>query len=179
MSRFYITLWLKWAARLTVCSLLFAIIFSSFATLFIYFLRGMPEFSRDVSLAIFEIFKFCFPVFWSLGILLALFRGLKYIFNSCINGFELKLLTCDGSQTIESIGYVDLIKVWRKWLMLLIWLVGSFTILAAVFTNIFAIEGGLFGWFDIYALYGFILLGGYISFIVMSSKCKKVKIVTC
>lgn len=179
MSRFYIILWLRWAARLSVCSLLFALILSFFATLFIYFLRDMPEFSRDVSLALFEIFKFWFPIFWSLGILLALFRGLKYIFNSCINGFELKLLTCDGSQTIESVGYGDLIKVWRKWLMLFVWLVGSFTILATVFTNLLTSYSGLFEWFDIYALYGFILLGGYISFIIMSSKCKKVKIVTC
>lgn len=179
MSRFYITLWFRWAARLTICSLLFALLFSFFATLFIYFLRGMPELSRDVSLALFKIFKFWFPVFWSLGILLALFRGLKYIFNSCINGFELKLLTCDGSETIESIGYGDLIKVWRKWFMLLIWFVGSFTILAAIFTNLFTSCSGLFEWFDIYWLYGFILFGGYISFIIMSTRCKKVKIVTC
>lgn len=179
MSKFYITLWLRWAIRLTVCSLLFAAFFSFFTTFFIYFLRGMPELSTEVSFALFEILKFWFPVFWSFGILFGLFRGLKYIFNSCINGFELKLITCDGSQTIEVIGYGDLIKVWRKWLMLLIWLVGSFTVLAIVFTNLFTSYSGLFEWFDIYALYGFILLGGYVSFIIMSFRCKKIKIVTC
>lgn len=172
-------LWLRWAARLTICSVLFAAFFSLLATLFIYFSQGMPQLRDDVTLALFEIFRFWFALFWSLGILISLFRGLKYIFNSCINGFELKLLTCDATQTIEPVGYGDLVKVWRKWFMLLIWLVGSFTVLAIVYTNFFTSYSGIFEWFDIYTLYGFILLGGYFSFIIMSSRCKRIKIAVC
>ncbi|MFA7501052.1 MAG: hypothetical protein WCY85_08630, partial [Sulfurimonas sp.] len=92
---------------------------------------------------------------------------------------ELKLLTCEGSDVIEVIGYGDLVKVWRKWLMLLIWLVGSAMILALIYTNLFTSYDGVFEWFSIYWLYGFILLSGYFSFIILSSKCKKIKIVTC
>ncbi|MCK9473162.1 hypothetical protein [Sulfurimonas sp.] len=179
MSRFYILLWLRWAVRLTISSLFFAALFSSFVTLYIYVLRGLPELSFEITGALFDIFRFWFPLFWSLTILLALFRGLKYIFNSCINGYELKLLTCEGSDVIEVIGYGDLVKVWRKWLMLLIWLVGSAMILALIYTNLFTSYDGVFEWFSIYWLYGFILLSGYFSFIILSSKCKKIKIVTC
>lgn len=179
MSRFYILLWLGWAVRLTVCSIFFAALFSFAVTLFIYISRGLPDLTPEITGALFDIFRFWFPVLWSFTILLALFRGLKYIFNSCINGFELKLLTCDGSNIVEVIGYGDLVKVWRKWLMLLIWLVGSVMILALVYTNLFTSYSGLFEWFNIYWLYGFILFSGYFSFIILSSKCKKIKIVTC
>ncbi|MBE0514862.1 hypothetical protein [Sulfurimonas sp.] len=179
MSRFYILLWFRWAVRLTVCSIFFAALFSFAVTLFIYISRGLPELTPEITVALFDIFRFWFPVLWSFTILLALFRGLKYIFNSCINGFELKLLTCDGSSIVEVIGYGDLVKVWRKWLMLLIWLVGSVMILALVYTNLFTSYSGLFEWFNIYWLYGFILFSGYFSFIILSSKCKKIKILTC
>lgn len=179
MSRFYLFLWLRWALRLTLCSLLLGVLLSFLMSASMYLLKGLPELTPEITGALFDIFKFWFPLFWSFTILIALFRGLKHIFNSCISGFELRLLTCDGKETIEKIGYGDLVKVWRKWLMLLIWLVGSIMILALVYTNLFTSYDGLFEWFNIYWLYGFILLGGYFSFIIMSSRCKKVKIVRC
>ena len=179
MSKFYLLLWLRWAARLTFFSIFFAALASSLVTIFIYFYRGIPELSSEVYGALFDIFLFWFPVFWSLTILLTLFRGLKYIFNICIGGFELRLLTCDGKSEIEEIGYGDLVKVWRKWLMLTVWLVGSFMIFALIYTNLLTSYSGVFEWFNIYWLYGFILLSGYFSFIIMSSKCDKIKIVAC
>lgn len=179
MSRFYLFLWLRWAVRLTLCSILLAALFSFLVTLFIYVLRGLPELAPEITDALFDIFTFWFPIFWSFTILIALFRGLKYIFNNCINGFELKLLTCESDEIIETIGYGDLVKVWRKWLMLLIWLTGSVMILAIIYTKLFTAYDGLFEWFNIYWLYGFILFSGYFSFIIMSSRCKKVKIVSC
>ena len=179
MSRFYILLWFRWATRLTICSFFFAAIFSLVITIFIYFSSSMPSFSSEVYGALFEVFKFWFPITWSLAIIVALFRGLKYIFNSCIDGFELKLLSCSYENTIEVIGYGDLVKVWRKWLMLNIWIISSFMILALIYTNLFTSYGGVFEWFDIYWLYGFILGSGYFSFIILSSKCKKIKVVKC
>lgn len=179
MSRFYLFLWLRWAVRLTLCSTSLAALSSFFLTAIIYVLRGLPELNMEITGALIDIFKFWFPVFFSFTILIALFRGLKYIFNSCINGFKLQLLTCDSDEVIASIGYGDLVKVWRKWLMLLIWLVGSIMVLAIIYTNLFTSYNGLFEWFNIYWLYGFILIGGYFSFIIMSSRCKKVKIVSC
>lgn len=179
MSKFFLLLWLKWAIRLTLCSTLLALLLSSLLTLFIYFSQGASEFTTEVYKALFDILKFWFMIFWPLSILIALFRSLKYLFNNCINGFELKLLSCDEKSYIEQIGYGDLVKVWRRWLMLLIWLVSAFMIFALVYTYMFSSYSGLFEWFDIYTLYIFILISGYLSFMIMSSRCKKVKIRAC
>lgn len=179
MSRFFLLIWLKWAFRLTLCSTFFAALFSSLITLFIYFQRGMPSFSDEIYLALFYIFKFWFPILWALTILLAEFRGIKYLFNRCINGYELKLLTCKGDEELQTIGYGDVLRIWRKWLMLNVWLIASFMIFALIYTNLFTSYGGVFEWFNIYWLYGFILLSGYFSIVIMGLKCKKVKIVTC
>jgi len=186
MRNFYFILWLKWAVRLTICSVVLAVFFAFIVTAYLYISQGMPSLNMEVSEALFKIFKFWFPFFWSLSLLLALFRSLKYIFNSCINGYEFKLLTCSSvldkntdDEFIQTIGYGDLVKVWRRWFMLNIWLVGSFMILALIYTNLFTSFNGVFGWFNIYWLFGFILLSGYFSFILLGSRCKKVKIVKC
>lgn len=184
MGRFYLILWFRWATRLTLTSVVSAALFSSIITSFIYVSQGMPTLSGEVSQALFDIFKFWFPIVWSITLLIALFRGLKYIFNTCINGYELKLFTCksakdEDDEIIESVGYGDLVKVWRKWLMLNIWLIGSFMILGLVYTNLFTSFNGVFEWFNIYWLFGFILLGGYLSFILLGARCKKVKVAKC
>ena len=179
MSRFYFILWLRWAARLVTCSVLLAYAITIIITATIYFSSSMPELNTEVFRALKDILDFWFPIVWSLTLLLALFRGIKYIFNTCINGYEFKLLTCKGDETIEIIGYGDLVKVWRKWFMLNIWLVGSFMIIAVVLTHVFTSFSGVFDWFSIYWLFGFILLSGYFSFMLMGARCKKVKIVKC
>ena len=116
--------------------------------------------------------------------MLALFRSLNYIFNKCIHGYELKLLTCtskkeETSEVLEVIGYGDLVKVWRRWFMLLIWLVGSMMIISLVITYFFTTYSGVFEWFSIYWLFAFILVSGYFSFMLMGSRCKRVKVVKC
>lgn len=179
MSKFYFFLWFRWALRLSICSLILAAFFSIFTTLSIYFLQGSTHLNEEVYEALFEIFSFWFFIFWSFSILIALFRSLKFIFNTCIDGFELKLLSCDKRSVIESIGYGDLIKVWRKWLMLNIWLVGVFMISAVVFTSLFTAYNALFEWFNIFWLYAFILISGYFSLVIMIARCKKVKAVKC
>lgn len=186
MSKFYFILWLKWALRLTLCSVLLAVLLASIVTAYLYFSQGMPELNSEVSSALLDIFKFWFPILWSITLLLALFRSLKYIFNSCINGFELKLLTCSSAkdenaedEIIKTIGYGDLVKVWRRWFMLIIWLVGSFMVLSLVYTHLFTSFSGVFEWFNIYWLFGFILISGYFSFILLGARCKKVKVIKC
>ena len=179
MSRFYFILWLRWSVRLTLCSVILAAGLTSLITLYIYIEQGMPTLSSEIFTALESLFKFWFPILWSLTLLLALFRSLKYIFNSCIAGYELKLYSCDGKDILQEIGYGDLVKVWRKWFMLIIWLVGSLMILSLAYTYLFTSFGGVFEWFNIYWLFGFILLSGYFSFILMSVRCKRVKVVKC
>lgn len=135
--------------------------------------------TKEVSQALFELFKFWFPLAWSLTLLIALFRSLKYIFNICISGHKLQLLACDNNETIDNIGYGDLVKVWRKWFMLMIWLVGAMMIISIFLTYIFTSYSGIFEWFDIYFLFIFVLLSGYLSFILLAGRCKNVKVVKC
>ncbi len=184
MSKFYFLLWLKWAIRLIICSTLLAIFLTSLITLYFYILQNMPNLTTDVRLALQNIFEFWFKIIWNLTLLIALFRGLKYIFNDCINGYELKLLECKDETTkekeiIEVVGYGDLPKVWRKWFMLNIWLISFFMIIALIYTNFFTSLSGVFEWFNIYWLFGFILLSGYFSFILLGARCKMIKLKKC
>jgi len=182
LSRFYFLLWLKWAIRITLCSLALAAVSSALVTTFIYVNQGMQTLGQDVYVALFEIFQFWLRVLWNVTILIALFRSLKYIFNTCYDGYKLVLHTCvkkSNSEIIESVAYSDLRKVWRKWLMLLIWLVGVEMILALVYTTLFTSYGAIFDWFNIYLLYAFVLVAGYLSFILLSVRCKLVKVKKC
>lgn len=167
MNKFYFLLWLKWATRLSISSLLIACTITFVITLYIYISIGLPSFEQKNIYALFEIFRFWFVVAWSFALLISMFRGLKYIFNNCINGYELKLLECGSDEIIEVIGYGDIVRVWRKWFMLMIWLVAILLIVT------------MFNFYNIYSMFGFILISGYFSFIIMIAKCKKVKLIRC
>ncbi|MBL0707696.1 MAG: hypothetical protein JJW00_01435 [Sulfurimonas sp.] len=179
MSKFYFYIWLRWASRVSLCSIMLASVLSLCISSYIYLSQGMRTFNMEVFLALKNVFIFWFPISWSLALLIALFRSLKYLFNTKISGYEFKLYSCDMKDTIEDVGYGDLLSVWRRWLMLMVWLVGSLMIVALAFTHIFSSLDSLFSWFSIYWLYGFILASGYFSFILMSQRCKRVRIVKC
>lgn len=183
MSRFYLLLWVQWSIRLTVTSILSAAFIAALITLYIYVEQGMRALDHEVYRALYAIWQFWFTLSWSFTLLLSLFLGLKHIFNVCTSGYKLTLLSCPDkdkiSSVIETIGYGDLVKVWRKWLMLLIWLVGAQMILAVAVTTIVGSYSSIFEWFSIYILYGFILIAGYFSFMILSVRCKKVKVAKC
>jgi len=179
MHKFYFLLWFRWATRLTIYSISLSSLFAFLITSYTYFSQGTPTINITIFNALVEIFKFWFPILWAVTLLLSLFRGLKYIFNNCINGFEMKLLSCSGDDIIQTIGYGDLLKVWRRWFMINIWLVGSFMVFALVYTKLFTSYSGVFEWFSIYWLFSFILLSAYLSFILLGAKCKQVKVVQC
>jgi hypothetical protein len=169
--------------RLTLTSIASSAFIAAFITLFIYLSQGMKTIDTGIFAALVSIFKFWFILSWNITLLLALFLSLKYIFNNCIAGYKLNLLSCTKEDKIgvplKIVGYGDLVKVWRKWLMLLIWLVGAQMILALIFMKLFSSYVSIFGWFNIYVLYFFILLAGYFSFMILSVRCKKVRIVKC
>ncbi len=179
MSKFYVFLWLKWVFRILLCSATLAVLTSLAITIFVYISNGTPLLSSEISSAIFDLFFFWFSVIWNLTLLLALFRSVKYIFNRCIYGYELKLRECDYSKNIEIIGYGDLVKVWRKWFMLLIWLSVVQMIFATLILYIFSSSENIYTWFDIKLLVSFIMISGYFSFILLPSRCKRVKVIKC
>ena len=182
MSRFYFKLWFFWALRVTLCSVSLALLFSSLITLFFYIKEGYPALTPAVVDALWKLESFWFMILWNLTLLIALFRSIKHIFNHCYNGYKFELLTCpiEGNiEVIEEIGYGDLIKVWRKWFMLLIWLVGAMMVIALTLTYLFTQYTTLFAWFNIYILFGFVLVSGYFSFVFMSNRCKKIRLSRC
>ena len=182
MSKFYFLLWLQWAVRLSFSTFLYGTFFSALVTGFIYFKQGFPALNSEVYLALFDIWSFWFLILGNIALLLALWTGIKYIFNTCHNGYILQLFSCEqegGVELIQSVGYGDLVKVWRKWFMLIIWLSGAQMVVALAFSIIFIPNESIFAWFNIYILYGFILLSGYFSFIILGARCKRVRISKC
>lgn len=179
MAQFYFLLWLRWASVLSVKSVLLGALLAAFFVLGLYVKQGMPPLSQEVQIALWDLLSFSFAFTWSFAFLLLLFRRLKFIFNTCINGYQLELLTCKGDEKIDPIGYGDMLKVWRKWLMLLIWLVGICMILGIILTRLFTSHEGVFEWFSIYWLYAFILVSASLSFVLLGSWCKKVRLTRC
>lgn len=182
MSKFYLHLWLSWALRLTLSSLILALFFSLGMTFFLFAKQGFPALTKEVIVALLSILKFWFAPLWGITLLFSLFRGIKYIFNICKKGYSLELLSCPKEGKIEHIkvvGYGDLIKVWRKWLMLIIWLIGAEMIVAIVVKYLLSSSSFSLNWFNIYVLYAFILLAGYFSFMILSARCKRIRLVKC
>jgi hypothetical protein len=182
MRKFYLLLWLFWALRVVVCTLVLSLFFASVLTLFIYVKQGMIAIESEVLTALWEVWKFWFVLFLNISLLIALFRSVKYLFNRCRAGYMLKLKACEKDESsgyIEIVGYGDLVKVWRKWFMLLIWIVGSMMVFAFIITNLFSTYATLFEWFSIYLLYLFIFVAGYLSFVFLPGRCKMLRIVSC
>ena len=182
MRKFYSLLWFKWAWRLTLNTLVFSTVFTLLITGIIYVSQGLVTLSSEVYRALLDIAFFWFAIVWNLSLLLFLFRGLKRLFNVCNAGYVLELFSCPDegkSELIEVVGYGDLVKVWRKWFMLIIWIVGAQMVLSVAFSSLFSLSESIFDWFNIYVLYIFILVAGYLSFMILGSRCKRVKISRC
>ncbi|SFV56771.1 hypothetical protein MNB_SM-6-1097 [hydrothermal vent metagenome] len=178
-------MWLAWALRVVLCSLGLAVFFALVITAVLYLKQGMPSLNAEVQAALLELFSFWFFLSLNIAVLVALFRSVKYLFNRSYAGYMLRFKRClhkedeHSREYIDPVGYGDLVKVWRKWFMLLIWIVGSFMILALIITYLFTPYKALFDWFNVYVLYAFILAGGYLSFLFLPARCKSMRIVKC
>jgi hypothetical protein len=138
----------------------------------------MPSLNDANLEAIFALFSFWFKISWNVALLIAMFRSIKYIFNHCSYENKFQLLNCK-LDSLEDIGYGDLVKVWRRWLMLLIWLIGGEMIFSLAFTLLFTNMTTLFEWFNIYWLFSFTVIGGFFSFLLLPNRCRLVRVVQC
>lgn len=168
MSKFYLLLWLRWLVRVVLYSLLLGVLLTILVTLGVYIRQGMPPLQGDVVDAVSKIFTFWFALLYNLSLLVVLLREIGYIFGVCHNGFMLEMGSCADAKN----------RLRRRWLMVLIWLV-AVEILLMTFVN-FLVQGSLsFWWYSIYLLYGAIAVGGYFSFVLLSLRCKQIKVVRC
>jgi hypothetical protein len=181
MVRFYLFLWLSWLLRVILCTVVSASIMAIVVSAIIALKQGGFTFESHKVTAVGTIFLFWFRIFINLALLFALFRSVKYLFNRCYSGYKFVLKSCvrEDGDYLKVVGYGDLIKVWRAWFMLLIWIVAAMMIIAFIFIQFFAKYNSLFEWFSIYMLYGFIALGGYFSFFILPLRVKGLQIRRC
>lgn len=179
MSKFYFFVWFYWAVRVFLSTLILACGFDVLITLGTYLYLDLPELNTQTNNALVKLLRFWFPITLSISFLIALFYSLKSVFNRCTEGYKFVLLTCLDAQVIENVSYKDLIKVFRKWLMLIIWLVGAEVILSFVFMKIVSDFESIFEWFSIYTLLLYVFGAAYISFFALGIRCKRARIVRC
>lgn len=175
-------LWLEWMKRMLFLTFIISASIALFILVGLYIKQGLPKLSFEILSALLDIFMFWFLLVINFVIPIALFISTKFLFNKPVNGFTLKLLTCPKDKKrdiLEEITYGDIVKVWRKFFFLLIWMSAIFVMIGIVFFYLFTSYKSLFSWFNIYLLYSFILLSGYPSILLLASRCKKIRIVTC
>ncbi|MDX1295028.1 MAG: hypothetical protein R3302_02100 [Sulfurimonadaceae bacterium] len=179
MRNFWFGLWASWALWLTVFSVTAGMIASALITLSLFVVKGMPELSDEVWLALWEIGRFTFPIAWSIALLIGLLLSVKRLFYRCIGGFEMTLQSCDGETLIEQPGVEDTLKLWRKWFLAIIWVVAAQVIGGVLLAYLFGSGESLMGWFSIYWLYLFVLVAGLATLPLMGIRCKMVKVRKC
>lgn len=180
MSRFYFFVWLYWVVRVVACGVVSGAILAALVTAVLYINKGLPPLTDEVWQALWQIFLFWLTILLNLSILFALFRSAKYLFNRCHAGYKFVMMACQKEQKIiEAVGYGDIVKFWRKWLLMLVWIVASMTLFSWVVSLAFIKFGSFFEYFSVWWLYGFILLAGYPSFVLIGSRCKQMRIKRC
>jgi len=165
--------------RVSVESILFALAMALLVTLFFYIQKGMPPLQNDVQKALETLFIFWLGIVWAIAFLLALFRSIKWLFHRCYNGYMLRLVECGGQEFLEDVGYGDLMRVWRRWFLALIWIVTIMSVVTAVFMHLFFHVATFFSWMSPVVLYIFTLIAGYFVLWLLGSYCKRVKVVKC
>ena len=179
MTRFWAGLWLYWALWVSLISVLLGAAAAVSVTLMLYFLKGAVSLDSEVLGALLDIGAFWFAVTWSLALPLALLLVVKRLFYRCIDHWKLILLSCDGKEQISDVGVADTLKLWRKWLFVIIWAVAVQTLLVAGVAYLLGLSEGLMGWFGVGWLYLFVLGAGAMTLPLMAVRCNMVKVLRC
>lgn len=181
MRKFWFLLWLDWAIFITISSLLFATVIDSILTLSIYILKDMPILDTQSLNALGTIWKFWFAILWSATLLLSIFLSMKRFFNKCYDGYKLQLLTCAvrDEEVIDIVLLGDIVKVWRKWLMVLIWGVAVEILFVSIGRYFLGFGLDFWVWFNMLWLYLFILLAALSSLPLMAARCKRIRLARC
>ncbi len=178
MRKFWLGLWTYWAVWLTLFSVSAGLFLAAMITFSLYLLKGAPSLEPEVVSALQEITLFWFGLTWSITLLIALFLVVRRLFYRCIDHRQLTLPECSGSGSIKKADLGDIIKLWRKWLMAIIWATAAQAIIIIVLRYLFGMAD-LLSWFSVYWLYLFVLIAGLITLPLMQARCKLVKVAAC
>jgi hypothetical protein len=179
MRKFWFLLWFNWAIWVSISSVLIAGVFDFFITFGLYIYKGMPELNSDTLNALTDIWLFWFSIIWSMALLLSIFLSVKRLFNRCYTNSKLQLLTCNEQELIDIVLLGDIVKVWRKWLMVIIWFVAIEILVFSVLRYILGFGMEFWEWFSMYWLYIFILFAAFLSLPLMVARCRRIRLVSC
>ncbi len=180
MNRFFLLLWIFWLAYVVFWSFVLGSLLATVITLFLYIRSGMPEFTDAVVYALLDVGHFLFMITYNIALLIVLFLSIKQLFKRCFDRWRLELIGCLEYKTVLSdIGYGDLIHIWRRWMMYLVWFSAFFMIVNLIFSKVFGEFHSVFEWFDIYHLYSYIAIGGFFALRQITINSKYVKVKSC
>jgi hypothetical protein len=169
--------WLRWALWVTLFSVVVAALLSLGVTLYIYFAKGAVPLNAQVTAALLEIALFWFAIFWSVTLPIGTFFGMKQLFKHCSNTMRLRLFTC-SKEPVETPHYKDVLKIWRKWLFLMIWGVAVAFIVIIGVEYIMHSETFL-SWFNIYFLYLMLMFSSWVTLKILIKKCRLIEVRPC
>jgi len=179
MRKFWFWLWFRWALWVSIFTFVSAGVSDLLLTVVIYLLKGAPDLDSVMIDALFDIWKFWFVIILSVTLLLGIFLSMKRIFNVCYEHHKLQLLTCKDAQVIDIVLLGDTLKVWRRWLMILIWGISVEVLIVSVVRYIAGFSSGFWEWFSIEWLYLFMLIASLVSMPMLLLRCKRIRVVRC
>lgn len=178
MRKFWFGLWSYWAVWLTLFSTVTGALLALVATLLTYLATGGAPLNAEIWVALGDLFLFWFGIGWSMALLLGLLLVVKRIFYRCIDHYQLHFVQCPSQTEIRDLQVGDTVKLWRKWLLALIWVVAVQMILVIAVEYLFGAEA-LLGWFSIYWLYVMLMIAGAVTLPLMGARCKSVRVKRC
>lgn len=145
----------------------------------IYLGKGAVPLNAEVWLALRDLFWFWFALSWSISLLIGLLLVVKRLFYRCIDHKRLVFVLCPSQEEIRDLRVEDTIKLWRKWLISIIWAVAAQVVIVIAIEYLMGRGESVLSWFSIYWLYLFVLIAGAITLPMMDARCKMVKVKQC
>lgn len=175
---FALRLWLYWLWWMLLYSVAAAAVADGAAVGVIYLLKGAPQLDTSVYGALEAIARVAFVPLWCAALLWAHLMVTRRLFSCCLGGKRLILLTCKGDERIYPVGLGDVLPIWRRFLMLIVWTVALEAVLVVGIA-------ALFGGFSITTHLSAPMLGVMSAFgalaalLVMLRRCKRIRITQC
>ncbi|MDD2782163.1 hypothetical protein [Sulfuricurvum sp.] len=178
MSKFYLTLWVRWATAFILIATVSAVGAATLVTFVVYALKGFAELNHERMQALQTIWLFWLSVGYGLGLIIALVGALKSILYRCVEQRKLVLVNCK-EETIFSFEVKPYLKLWRKWFFAIIWINAAQAIIFIVAHKV--IWGGSvwLGWFNPWSVTLMILFSGIIALVMMIRRSSRLRIEAC
>ncbi|MBN2896974.1 MAG: hypothetical protein JXK05_13905 [Campylobacterales bacterium] len=175
---FALRLWLYWLWWVLLYSVAVAAATAAVLVGVIYVLKGAPALDADVYGALEAIARVVFVPLWCAALLWAHLMVTRRLFACCLGGRRLILLTCKGDERIYPVGLGDVLPVWRRFLMLIVWIVAVEVLLLVGVTSLW---GGMSATALLRpsVLGAMSALGAFAALLVLLGRCKCILVTQC